>query len=129
MDDDLVFFLFLSGLCAAVIVGIFFFFCALHICTQPGTGQQIGYVSEIENAGILWRPVEIVLIGSEATFSSSQTSWEYASASPEITELARHYMKTHEKVIVKYESVMIVYAWEYSNPTRITSIEMTGDGA
>lgn len=94
----------------------------IHISVEPGYGQQIGYITEVENSGIVWRPDEIVLIGSEATFSSSQTSWEYASSSPEITELARQYLKNHKKVVVQYETVLFVFGWEYSHATRITGI-------
>ena len=115
------------GVLFAIAIGGAGIFSIIHVdLSGTGTGQQIGYIAEVQNHGIVWRPDEIVLIGSEATFSDSQTSWEYASASPEITELSKHYLKSHEKVVVKYETVFLVYGWEYSHTTRITNISVAG---
>lgn len=98
-----------------------------HVSISPGSGQQIGYISEVENSGFIWRPDEIVLIGSEATFSSAQTAWDYASDSPEITTRAKEYLKSHQKVIVEYETMFVAFGWEYSNPSKIVRITPVGD--
>ena len=126
MDDDFKLICIIIFVCGATICGCVGFFSAFHIGVAPGNGQQIGYIAEVENSGIVWRPDEITLIGSEATFSEAQTSWDYASNSPEITDLARTYLKNHKKVIVHYETVLVAYGWEYSGATRITGIEECG---
>lgn len=126
MNDEFWVVIFFGVICVACCLGTIGFFFSVLISLNPGTGQQIGYIAEVENSGIFWRPDEIVLIGSEATFSNSQAAWEYASASPEITRMARYYLKTHEKVVVEYETVLVAYGWEYSHPTRITSIRLAG---
>jgi hypothetical protein len=87
-----------------------------------GTGEQIGYISEVEYTGWLWQPATIKLISIEPTFSSSDTSWHYGSASGEITEKAKTFMKTHEKVIVTYEVRRVADKWEYSNRVIATGI-------
>lgn len=120
--DDLIPIGIIIMICGGFIFAVFGFGSTFHISLDPGSGEQIGYISEVEAGGIIWRPDQITLIGSEATFSSSQTSWSYASASPEITDQARHYLKTHEKVIVRYETSLVAFGWEYSEASKITNI-------
>jgi len=89
---------------------------------DQGSGEQIGYISEVESNGIFWRPVEIRLISIEPTFSNSDTVWYYGSPSTEITEKAMRCLKNHAKVTVKYETFQYVEPWSYSHRTLIKEI-------
>lgn len=89
---------------------------------DTGHGQQIGYISEVENNGWIWQPTEITLISVVPTFSSQDTVWKYASNDPEIVDTARLVMDTHDKVVVKYETRFIVTRWDFSHRTVITEI-------
>lgn len=108
----------LTVLCVAIVSSTF-----ADFGLDSGKGEQIGYISEIENNGIFWRPTAVTLIGSEATFSSSQTSWSYAADSPVIVESATRFLKNHKPVIVKYETSTFCWRWECSHRTKITGIE------
>lgn len=94
-----------------------------------GNGEQVGYISEIENNGFLWQPTDVKLISVEPTFSQTDTAWHYAVANEEITEKARNYMNTHEKVVVKYTTYVFAGRWEYSHRTIITGISSAGEKA
>lgn len=95
---------------------------------DSGHGQQIGYISEVENNGWIWRPTEIRLISIEPTFSESDTVWYFAPESSEITAKAILSMKTHEKVIVKYEVWTSANHWDYSSRVIMTDIRPAGEG-
>lgn len=110
-------------LCGFVIVVFLLGFSMFYnVGMQPGEGRQIGYIAEVEKAGLIWQPETVVLIGSEATFSDSQTSWIYGVMSHEMTEKAIHYLDTHEKVVVHYKTEFLVGRWDSPSATRITEI-------
>lgn len=119
-DDNVGFWIVIVGMIFLIVVAAFGII--IHINISPGIGEQIGYIAEVEKSGLLWQPVNIVLIGSEATFSESQTSWNYASASQEVTDIARKFLKSHEKAIVKYETSTWVFSWDYSSAVKIVNI-------
>lgn len=87
-----------------------------------GQGEQVGYISEIENNGFIWQPTDVRLISVEPTFSQMDTAWHYGVINEEVTEKARRFMNTHEKVVVKYETHMFEGRWDYSHRTIITDI-------
>lgn len=89
---------------------------------DSGVGEQTGYISEVEQSGVFWRPAEIRLISIEPTYSSTDTVWYYGTPNQEITDKAKNFMKTHEKVIVKYEIRHIAERWNYANRVIITDI-------
>jgi len=93
-----------------------------HVGFNTGSGEQIGYISEVANSGILWRPDQVHLINSEPTYSKSQTTYAYGVNSTEITKLARQYVKSHERVIVTYREEWAVPSWEYHSNVIITDI-------
>lgn len=119
-EDAVMAVLFLCGLVLVGFgVGVSTFY---NIGLQPGEGRQIGYIAEVEKAGLIWQPETVVLIGSEATFSDSQTSWIYGVMSHEMTEKAIHYLDTHEKVVAHYKTEFLVGRWDSPSATRITEI-------
>lgn len=89
---------------------------------DSGTGEQIGYISEVESNGIFWRLVEIRLISAEPTFSDSDTVWYYGSSSQEVIEKAVRCLKTHDVITVKYKTYRFVKPWDYSHRTLIEEI-------
>jgi hypothetical protein len=107
------------------LIGFGFFEFGLDV----GNGEQVGYISEIENNGFLWQPTDVKLISIEPTFSQTDTAWHYAVVNEEITEKARNYMNTHEKVVVKYTTYTFAGRWEYSHRTIITEITSAGEKA
>ena len=119
-EDDVIAVMFLCGVVFVVfLIGFSMFY---NVGMQPGEGRQIGYIAEVEKAGLIWQPETVVLIGSEATFSDSQTSWIYGVMSHEMTEKAIHYLDTHEKVVVHYKTEFLVGRWDSPSATRITEI-------
>lgn len=112
----------------SVVLSCVFLLCFIAFCIsvtislEPGSGEQAGYISEVQNSGLLWRPVSITLIGSESTFSSTQTSFEYGATTPEIADKARQYLHTHQKVSVQYDTHLAVFAWNYAHASLITNI-------
>jgi hypothetical protein len=93
-----------------------------------GNGEQVGYISEIENDGFLWQPTDVKLISVEPTFSETDTAWHYAVLDESITEKARYYMNTHEKVVVTYVTHQFEGRWDYSHRTIITEIAIAQAG-
>ena len=119
-EDDVIAVMFLCGVVFVVfLLGFSMFY---NVGMQPGEGRQIGYIAEVEKAGLIWQPETVVLIGSEATFSDSQTSWTYGVMSHEMTEKAINYLDTHEKVVVHYKTEFLVERWDSPSATRITEI-------
>lgn len=122
MDDDIKIVL---GIIVAIAIVSGIFMVALVFIDfglDTGAGEQTGYIAEVEQSGWLWRPAEIRLISIEPTYSETDTGWYYGSSSPEITELAKKYMKNHEQVIVSYELRSVATRWEYVNRVIITGI-------
>jgi len=113
-------FVVLSIVVVVALTGVMIFY---DIGLDSGNGEQIGYISEVEQNGWLWRPPEVRLISSEPTYSSSDTVWYYGVPSKEMTDLARKYLKTHEKVIVSYEVRQVASRWDYSTRVIITDIK------
>jgi hypothetical protein len=115
-------FVFLIGIAIVgtpiVIASLIFFDVGL----DTGSGEQLGYVSEVEQNGIFWKPTEIRLISIEPTYSESDTVWYYGVLSPELTERSKQSMRSHEKVIVNYETRLAVAKWDYASRTIITDI-------
>ena len=108
----------------AVIIGVpMAFNSVFHISLSPGSGEQIGYISEVSNSGVVWQPTAIDLINSEPTYGGAQTSWRYGSAGPEIDAAAREYLNRHEKVIVTYETRVLVFGWDFAECDIITGIK------
>jgi len=126
MDDDLkVVIKVFGGICLACVI-IALLFLLYHVGFSTGHGEQIGYISEVSNSGIIWRPTQVNLINSEPTYSDSQTSYDYGVDSDKITALAKKYVKSHEKVIVTWRDEFAVPAWEYHSSTIITDIKPAG---
>ena len=114
------------GIVVFVIIGGILAVCeVVHVSTSPGSGSQIGYISEVSNNGLFWKPTQISLINSEPTYGS-QTDWDYGAQSPEITTAAMKYMNTHQKVIVHYEGYFWVWGWDHPTNEVITGIELAG---
>ena len=117
----------ISAVIVCVIIGIVFvillgaaLFFSFGLST--GVGEQAGYISEVEQSGWLWRPAEVRLISIEPTFSEKDTSWEYGSASDNVTAECKKFMKSHEKIVVTYEVRQVTANWEYANRVVITGI-------
>lgn len=98
-------------LLVALMVTIVFYDVGL----DSGSGEQIGYISEVETGGWIWKTTEIKLISVEPTFDEGDTSWHFATTDVETTNKARQFMRTHEKVIVKYETWQAAPRWYYAN--------------
>lgn len=94
---------------------------------NTGTGQQIGYVSEVMNDGWLWQPTQITLLSTVPTYSEKDTSWDYAPANDQITETAKSAMDSRSKVIVHYTTRFSVARWQFSNRVIITGISILED--
>jgi hypothetical protein len=94
---------------------------------DTGSGEQIGYISEVENNGWIWKPTEIRLISINPVYTTGDTSWYYATSSKEITSRARGFMKNHTPVVVSYEVVMFTSRWDYSSRVIITDIAEVSD--
>jgi len=124
--DDLMVILKVCAIIVFVIAAALAGISAVHISTNPGSGNQIGYISEVSNNGFVWKPTQISLINSEPTYGS-QTDWAYGSRSKEIEETAMKYLDSHQKVIVHYEGYFSVWGWEYPTTEVITSIEPAGE--
>jgi len=114
----------LIGLLLLSVVALVFVSIFISFGLSSGGGEQVGYISEVERNGIFWRPVEIRLISIEPTYSQTDTAWYYGSISDDITEKAVMHMKNHDKVIVKYETRLLVTNWEFSNRVIMTDIEL-----
>jgi len=103
--------------------------CFYDFGLNTGTGQQTGYISEVMNDGWLWQPTQITLLSVVPTYSEKDTSWDYAPANDQITEIAKKAMDTHSKVTVHYTTQFSVARWQYSSRviiTNITVIQETG---
>ena len=104
-------------LCVLVIFAIFF-----NFGLDTGEGTQIGWVAEVIESGVFWRPPLIKIISNEPTFSQSDTILYYGVASKNLANRAREYMKTKEKIIIDYEVRQLVNNWEYASRIVITDI-------
>jgi hypothetical protein len=98
--------------------------CFCEVGFDTGSGEQVGYISEIEHNGVFWKPAEIKLISIEPTYSSTDTVWYYGSGSDDITRNATQHMRNHDKVVVKYETRVMTFYWDYSHRIVITNIEL-----
>lgn len=97
----------------------------LHSCDfglDVGTGKQAGYIAEIEESGIFWRPPELRLLNIIPTMSEGDTSWHYG-IDPKLKETALEYSRTNTPVTVHYRVERFVWNWEYANRVIIYNIE------
>lgn len=110
------------GVCILFVVGLFILaVIPAHVGLDRGHGKQIGYIAEIEESGMIWRPPEVRLLNIITTMSDFDTSWHYA-IEPELLEVARSYQKSNTPVEVEYEVHRWVWYWDYSTREVITNI-------
>ena len=76
----------------------------------PGVGEQAGYVTESERAGLLWSLPHITI----APTQFSQGGMSYSYGSDEVI-FNSSWNNVGRKVVVGYECHFIVPAWKYSN--------------
>ena len=108
-----------------IILG-FIGFSIFSVSFGSGEGDHIGYIADIENYGILWKPTRVNLISVVPTFSERDTSYDYG-IEPELVDLAKMYQKENKKVKVYYTTKYFVWKWDYHSNTIITNIEVLED--
>ena len=89
---------------------------------DSGEGKQVGYIGEVEESGILWRPPEVRLLNIITTMSRSDTSWHYG-IEHNLKDEAIKYQNENTPVEVTYEVRRIAWRWEYANRIIITQIQ------
>ena len=89
---------------------------------HTGQGEQIGYISEIKESGIVWRPPEVKVISVNPTFSEHDTI-KYYGVTKTMVKSAEKYANEHRKVIIYYKIHRFVWYWEYANRNVIYKIE------
>ena len=103
---------------ALILMGVF---SIIDFGLDTGKGKQAGYIAEIEESGIFWKPPDVRLLNIVTTMSSTDTSWHYG-IEPELKETALHYTRSNEPVEVEYEVRRFTLNWEYSNRVVIVGI-------
>ena len=116
-SKDILLFVVFSIIVVFVLVGLF-----ADVGLDTGTGRQAGYIAEIEETGILWKPADVRLLNIITTMSEKDTSWHYG-IEPNLKEKALMFQRANTPVEVQYDVRMLTWRWEYSHRVVIVGIE------
>lgn len=116
----------IENILSPIAFGIFVVFVLVVIFADvgldTGTGKQAGYIAEIEETGILWKPADVRLLNIITTMSEKDTSWHYG-IEPGLKEKALMFQRANTPIEVQYEVRMLTWKWEYSHRVVIVGIE------
>ena len=110
---------------AVIIVLVAFSNAIFDFGLYSGSGNQIGYISEVETNGMFYHQPTVHLISINPVYSNSDTSWQFGLDNPDLVTNATDAMNSHEPVVVYYKSYYFVWRSQFATRDVIISINPT----
>ena len=108
-----------------ILVGLFISMSIGGYSFASGSGNHIGYIADVENYGIFFKPTRVNVISVVPTFAAKDTSYDYG-IEPEIKGQIIQFQKDNKKVKIYYETKHFIWRWDYYSNTIIYKIEEIG---